>query len=275
LKLTEWDRKCLTFAGQRLIKDGFTKEADALLNLASQAAATPQDSEYMTAYERECQDTMAEGIKYWKDKAAAVAVGEPMTQTAALEFIDQFEIVGDNNDSRDPTDEEKFILREFILQLFDDATPPAPIASAEQAVPVAALTVWYGSMPESNGKTNWTAILHNGDMASGMTIDRSEYPDRVRYAADRVRWLIGDLDKEPWILDYDADKHSGYTHPAAAQPARAEVLEDFPDEVLAAIDQRAAEITDDWAERQPIEPSKMTCDARFIREVLRLVRIQL
>jgi hypothetical protein len=75
------------------------------------------------------------------------------------------------------------------------------------------LTVWYGSLPESNGKTNWTAILHSGDIASGMTIDQSEYPERVRYAADRVRWLIGDLDKEPWILDYDADKHSGYVAP--------------------------------------------------------------
>jgi hypothetical protein len=109
--------------------------------------------------------------------------------------------------------------------LLSDEISPAPIASASEAVPVASLTVWYGSMPESNGKTNWTAILHKGDIASGMTIDRSEYPERVRYVADRVRWLIGELDKEPFILDYDADKHSGYTHPAAAQPLRAEVLE--------------------------------------------------
>lgn len=50
---------------------------------------------------------------------------------------------------------------------------------------------------------------------------------------------------------------------------------DFPDEVLAAIDQRAAVITDEWAESQPTEPSKMTCDAHFVREVLRLVRIQI
>lgn len=34
--LTEWERKCLTFAGQHLLSDGFTKEADALLNLCSQ-----------------------------------------------------------------------------------------------------------------------------------------------------------------------------------------------------------------------------------------------
>jgi hypothetical protein len=78
------------------------------------------------------------------------------------------------------------------------------------------LTVWYGPMPESNGKTNWTAILHKGDVTEGITIDCSEYPDRVRYEADRMRWMIGELDADPWILDYDADKHSGYVAPTAA-----------------------------------------------------------
>ena len=75
------------------------------------------------------------------------------------------------------------------------------------------LTVWYGAMPESNGKTNWTAILHRkGEcLSAGITIDRSEYPDRVRYEADRIRYLIGELDEKPWITNYDANKHSGYT----------------------------------------------------------------
>lgn len=73
------------------------------------------------------------------------------------------------------------------------------------------LQVWYGSMPESNGRSNFTAILHRGDITSGFTVARSEYPDRVRYEADRVRWLIGEIEKEPWILDYDTDKHSGYS----------------------------------------------------------------
>jgi hypothetical protein len=82
---------------------------------------------------------------------------------------------------------------------------------------VTKLQVMYGPMPESNGKTNWTAILHKGDLAEGHTIDRSEYPDRVRYAADCVRYLIGELQDRPWILDYDADKHSGYVAPTAAQ----------------------------------------------------------
>lgn len=84
------------------------------------------------------------------------------------------------------------------------------------------LTVWYGSMPESNGKTNWTAILHRKgggefplrDIAGGITIDRSEYRDRVRYEADRMRHLIGELLEEPDILAYDEKLHSGYVKPA-------------------------------------------------------------
>ncbi|EJO47566.1 hypothetical protein [Enterobacter sp. SST3] len=78
------------------------------------------------------------------------------------------------------------------------------------------LTVWYGSMPESNGKANWTAILHRkgeGRCMDGFTIDRSEYPGRVLYAADRVRYLIGEKSERPSILDYDADAHSGYVRP--------------------------------------------------------------
>ncbi|HAZ4812390.1 TPA: hypothetical protein J5T73_000557 [Enterobacter cloacae] len=78
------------------------------------------------------------------------------------------------------------------------------------------LTVWYGSMPESNGKANWTAILHRkgeGRCMDGFTIDRSEYPGRVLYAADRVRYLIGEKSERPSVLDYDADAHSGYVKP--------------------------------------------------------------
>jgi len=82
-----------------------------------------------------------------------------------------------------------------------------------EAQSVPALSVWYGAMPETNGKSNWTALLHNGDFTTGITIARSEYPDRVRYEADCVRYLIGELKDEPFILDYDAEKHSGYVKP--------------------------------------------------------------
>ncbi len=89
----------------------------------------------------------------------------------------------------------------------------------------AGLTVWYGSMPESNGKANWTAILQRkGDgLFDGphFTIDRSEYPDRVRYEADCVRYLIGELIEEPCIMDYDGQLHSGYV--SQVSPAEAPV----------------------------------------------------
>ena len=103
------------------------------------------------------------------------------------------------------------------------------------------LTVWYGSMPESNGKANWTAILHRkgeGRCIDGFTIDRSEYPGRVLYAADRVRYLIGEKSERPSILNYDADAHSGYV-----KPGNSPVITDgwvacselMPGEVLAAL----------------------------------------
>jgi hypothetical protein len=107
-----------------------------------------------------------------------------------------------------------------VRELVSQARAASPQATATQPAQTA-LTVWYGTMPESNGKTNYTAILHKGDVTSGITLDMSEYPDRVRYEADRMRWMIGELDKEPFILDYDADKHSGYVAPLPAQTERA------------------------------------------------------
>lgn len=70
------------------------------------------------------------------------------------------------------------------------------------------LTVAYTAMRESNGRHNWTAILHAGDASEGITIARSEYPERVRYDADRMRYLIGELDEPPEILDYNGDLKS-------------------------------------------------------------------
>lgn len=74
------------------------------------------------------------------------------------------------------------------------------------------LAVWCGAMPESNGKSNFTIMLHRKDehFSEGITYERSEYPDRIRYEADRLRYKIGELDEEPCITQYDGDKHSGY-----------------------------------------------------------------
>lgn len=100
---------------------------------------------------------------------------------------------------------------------FDIATAaPASLPASPE------LTVWEGPMPESNGKSNFTAVLMRKDsMWDGphVTIERSEYPDRIRYEADRVRHLIGEIDDEPDIFVYDADKHSGYVARVNESPA--------------------------------------------------------
>jgi hypothetical protein len=87
------------------------------------------------------------------------------------------------------------------------------------------LTVWYGEMPESNGKSNWTAILCRknaesalSSMTSGITIARSEYPGRVKYEADCMRYLIGELAEEPDILEYDTDTKSAYAKAQESEP---------------------------------------------------------
>lgn len=80
------------------------------------------------------------------------------------------------------------------------------------------LKVWVGEMPESNGKTNYTAILHKGDISEGITLEMCEYPDRTRYEADRMKWMLGLRADEPCLLDYDPDKHSGYKPPEPKPP---------------------------------------------------------
>lgn len=85
--------------------------------------------------------------------------------------------------------------------------------------PGAQLAVWCGPMPESNGRQNWTAMMYHkrGDIfrEGAMQIERCEYPDRVRYEANRLRYLIGERDEEPEIMKYDANLHSGYVEPPA------------------------------------------------------------
>jgi len=85
-------------------------------------------------------------------------------------------------------------------------------ADTRPALPAEPLTVWFGSMPESNGKMNWAVLLRRkdhgglfGSIASGICFARSEYYGRALYEADRLRYLIGETDKFPHILDYDSE----------------------------------------------------------------------
>jgi hypothetical protein len=93
------------------------------------------------------------------------------------------------------------------------------------------LTVWYGPMPESSGAQNFTATLMRKGASMFDTdqyiFSRSEYPDRVRYEADFMRYLIGERAERPelWDKSYDADKHSGYVAPVSAQQGAAVAAE--------------------------------------------------
>ncbi|VWB97332.1 hypothetical protein [Burkholderia lata] len=51
--------------------------------------------------------------------SSKVSRADALTAQAALAAIETFEIVGENNDSREPNDEDRFILTEFIAHAFD------------------------------------------------------------------------------------------------------------------------------------------------------------
>lgn len=116
---------------------------------------------------------------------------------------------------------------------FADCLPPAPGAQHE-------LDVWYGPMPESNGKENWTAVLRRKGqcISEGITISRSEYKDRVRYSADRIRYLLGELKDEPDILTYDGDLCTEEGKALEAMAQATATLRAGPD-VMAVLDQLA------------------------------------
>lgn len=48
----------------------------------------------------------------------------------------------------------------------------------------------------------------------------------------------------------------------------------LPVPVLSAIRNRAAYITDEWAEHQSKDPSRAECEARFVSEIVRMVAAQ-
>ncbi|KVD11634.1 hypothetical protein WI81_24390 [Burkholderia ubonensis] len=58
---------------------------------------------------------------------------EPITRESALAAIDEFELVCDNNDARNLTDDEKFAVSEFVISLFENAPL---IASASERRPI-------------------------------------------------------------------------------------------------------------------------------------------
>lgn len=77
------------------------------------------------------------------------------------------------------------------------------------------LTVRLTSFPESNGKRNWTALLVRVDKwdglvgnCGGISLECGELWNRVAWGAECARFLIGERDTEPFILDYGDDIHT-------------------------------------------------------------------
>lgn len=123
----------------------------------------------------------------------------------ALQVLLQLE--EDNQDwRRDPNWLKKYQVRQRELHLRERAQKAERELAARPE-----LTVWFGSMPESNGKRNWTVMLCRkgqgllGDIARGFCISRSEYYDRERYEADCLRFLVGERAEYPDILEYPGD----------------------------------------------------------------------
>lgn len=81
-------------------------------------AAHHAETARQTRRARKAIDILFSGLYRFAMTTSTAAVSS-LSQSAALAFIDQFEIIGENNDSRDPTDDEKLVLREVVLQLFD------------------------------------------------------------------------------------------------------------------------------------------------------------
>ena len=86
------------------------------------------------------------------------------------------------------------------------------IDCAAVKTPQPQLTVNIRSYPESNGKTNWTAMFVRTEKfdgligsSGGIVIAYGECWNRVAYEAERARFLIGERPDEPWILDYGVD----------------------------------------------------------------------
>lgn len=77
--------------------------------------------------------------------------------------------------------------------------------------------VWCGPMPESNGRQNWSVIVYRSGKSilfgDHYCVYRSEYPDRARFEADSLRYVLGLIDKRPDTLNYDGELHSGYVEP--------------------------------------------------------------
>lgn len=146
--------------------------------------------------------------------AAAPQAGEPVARV-----IDEFEQASKHYAMR------REDIAEWIARI--RAATPSPAVSAGQPK----LKVWLTKFPESNGKTNWTALLVREEKwdglvgnCGGISLARGELWNRVAYEAECAKYLLGQRDTEPYILDYGDDiktpeEWKGETHGGRATPS--------------------------------------------------------
>ena len=111
------------------------------------------------------------------------------------------------------TSELKYLTHWMPLLPLPGNAARAPADSVlEDAAQQPRLKVRLTAFPESNGKQNWTALLVRADKwdglvgnCGGISLAREELWNRVAYAAECARFLIGERDTEPFILDYGDD----------------------------------------------------------------------
>lgn len=176
---------------------------------------------------------------------AASPVEQPALLTAqdALAAIETFEIVGDNNDSREPNAEDRFILTEFVAHLFGGFRVELPAAAPASANETGAEgATWYD---------RWQAEC---------TRDHGEYDENAPIA-DRLRWWVPKSARHGTILLEDdlreaADELSRSPAMAAAAPAD-ERASGMPDEVRDSMmdSQYLAGVTAGWNAANADDPN--------------------
>lgn len=123
--------------------DALTDQIDAAMELAHRWATATYHKGLSKPYED--FDEIRKQLRIALRELAASPVEQPALLTAqdALAAIETFEIVGDNNDSREPNAEDRFILTEFVAHLFggfrveQPAAPPivsAPVSDARECL---------------------------------------------------------------------------------------------------------------------------------------------
>ncbi|KGS43821.1 hypothetical protein X945_3215 [Burkholderia pseudomallei ABCPW 107] len=167
--------------------------------------------------------------------AAASPVEQPALLTAqdALAAIETFEIVGDNNDSREPNAEDRFILTEFVAHLFGGfrvELPAAAPASANETGaegPAIKLLRKFMEYRDSDYVPNvlfdrartiidnaMAAVAPADERAAGMPDEvRDSMMDSQYLAGVTAGWNAANADDPNAALKKIHDAYSGYLNP--------------------------------------------------------------